>query len=163
MNRRRCIAGLSATAAIAGWIASGCGGDSDPVEPPPPPSACVDSVTVTVSYSDTVPIISWTPDCTIGRMLIEEGIDEYWGTETFGENIYRSPITYGINPPGTAPEEPARPLEIGHTYRISMFRWITYAPVESTQAVSRHMFTYEPPGHPVRTPDRFPEHLRSIR
>ncbi len=96
---------------------------------------------VTVTMMDTVPVFSWSPDCTIGRMLVEQGIDEYWGTETPGLNVYRSPITYDVNPPDTATEEPARPLQRGLTYTVTLYAWITYTPVESMQVVGVKTFT----------------------
>lgn len=123
------------------WAIARCGGSGTTVTPPPPVSECADSVQLTVTFADTVPVFSWTPDCTTGRLLVEEGIDEYWGTETFGQNIYRSPIVYNINPPGSAPEELARPLEIGHRYRATLFRWVTYTPAESVQVVGVRYFT----------------------
>ncbi len=138
IRRRHMILGL--VLVVSSWAVTRCGGGGT-VAPPPPPSACADSVQLTVTMMDTVPVFSWTPDCTIGRLLVEQGIDEYWGTETFGQNVYRSPMTYDVNPPGTTPEEPARPLERGLTYRVTLFAWITYLPVESLQVVGVQTFT----------------------
>ena len=117
--------------AVSGAALHCGGGTTDP----PPPAACSDSVQVSITMQDTLPLISWTPDCLIGRVLIEEGIDEYWGTETCGVNTYRSPILFDHNPPDTCPEEVARPLEHGHTYRVRLFRWISYNPPAESLAV----------------------------
>ena len=137
---QRAKARFAVVLAVGAWAVVRCDGETT-VAPPPPPTECTDSVRVTVTFDDTIPVFSWTPNCMLGRLLVEEGIDEYWGTETYGMNTYRTPIVYDINPPGTAPEEPARPLVPGHTYRVTLFRWVTYTPVESLQVVGVRDFT----------------------
>jgi hypothetical protein len=113
-----------------------CGGVVDP----PPFPTCTGPVTLTVS-AGTTPTFSWTPDCALGRLVVEEGFAERWGTEAPGDNIYRSPITYGIRPPGSTEEEPAAPLRAGSTYKVTVFRWVSYAPVESLQVLGQVQFT----------------------
>lgn len=137
IRRRHVLLGMALTVGCLG--AARCGGGG--TVKPQPPAACADTVQVTVTMMDTVPVFSWSPDCTIGRMLVEQGIDEYWGTETPGLNVYRSPITYDVNPPDTATEEPARPLQRGLTYTVTLYAWITYTPVESMQVVGFKTFT----------------------
>ena len=137
IRRQNALLGLMLL--VTCWTVPRCGGG--PATPPKPTPVCADSVQVTVTMMDTVPVFSWSPDCTIGRMLVEQGIDEYWGTETFGENVYHSPIVYNVNPPMTATEEPARPLERGLTYRVTLFAWINFTPVESLQVVGVKTFT----------------------
>jgi hypothetical protein len=39
-----------------------------------------------------------------------KGSREFWGTETEGDNIYKSPIRYGVHPSGAVEPEPAWPL-----------------------------------------------------
>jgi hypothetical protein len=126
--------------ATIAWLLVGCsgGGDSDGGVKPIP--ECAGAITVTVT-GDTMPTFSWSPDCTLGRLIVEEGAEERWGTETPGNNSYQSPIVYGINPPGSALEEPAAPLFFGHTYTVTVYRWITYTPIESLQVLDVQTFT----------------------
>jgi len=88
-----------------------------------------------------VPIFSWSPDCRLGRLIVEQGLDEYWGTETCGENTYESPIRYGVNPPNTCPEELPVPLVPGLPYQVSVWRFITVTP-ESLGLLGRQPFTF---------------------
>jgi len=127
----------------AGCFHAGCGGD-DGISPPPPRPECTGPISIQVN-SDSIPLISWTPDCKIGRLLIEHGFDEFWGTETCGENTYASPIRYGVNPPNTCPEEPAIQLVPGLTYSVRAFRFFAVAPVESLQLLGEQFFTYPIP------------------
>jgi hypothetical protein len=112
------------------WI--GCSNPGP--ELPEPQPECTDRIAVRVS-SGTTPVISWTPHCTVGRILVWEGVEERWGTETHGQNIYQSPVTYGIRPPGSTEEEPAAPLFAGTKYRVELFRWIVYNPPEESLQV----------------------------
>jgi hypothetical protein len=122
-----------------GWLLVSCG-DSGTGPPPPGLPECTDSVTVSVTL-DSLPLFSWTPDCTIGRLIVEQGLDEYWGTEMCGVNGYRSPIRYSISPPSTCPEEPAIDLAPGLTYRISVWRFVP-AVTESLQLLGSAEFAY---------------------
>ncbi len=102
-------------------------------------------VTVSVS-SGMAPTFSWTPDSGIGRLIVEEGDQEMWGTETEGTNTYHSPIRYGVYPAGTLEEqleEMANPLVAGRTYKVSLFRWISFEP-ESLQFVGAQEFVPAP-------------------
>lgn len=102
-------------------------------------------VTVSVS-TGMAPTFSWTPDSGIGRLIVEEGDQEMWGTETEGTNTYHSPIRYGVYPPGTLEEqleEMANPLVAGRTYKVSLFRWISFEP-ESLQFVGAQEFIPAP-------------------
>jgi len=126
-----------------GWLISSCSDTDTGTGPPPGRPACADSVTVEVTL-DSLPLFSWTPDCTIGRLIVEQGFDEYWGTEMCGENGYRSPIRYSINPPSTCPEEPARDLAPGLTYKVSVWIFVP-APTESLQLLGSRVFTYLAP------------------
>jgi hypothetical protein len=96
-------------------------------------------VTITVS-GGTTPTFSWAPDSAIGRLIVEEGEEERWGTETDGANIYESPIRYGVHPPGASEDEPAFPLTAGHTYKVSLFRWLSVKP-ERFQLMGVQEFT----------------------
>jgi hypothetical protein len=111
-----------AVAGVAALCFAGCGtiGTTPIVE-------CTDSITVTVS-GDTLPTFSWTPDCTIGRLVVEEGVEERWGTETTGASLYRSPIVYGVAPPGASKDEPPQPLFFGSTYTVSLWRFFSVKP-----------------------------------
>jgi hypothetical protein len=111
----------------------------------PPPSDCTGPVSVFVAMIDTVPVFSWKPDCTLGRITVQQGPadapDEYWGSETCGTNTYDSPIHYAISPVGTCPEEPARPLERGLTYTVQVWRFYSTQP-ESLQLLGSADFQY---------------------
>ncbi|UCE04092.1 MAG: hypothetical protein JSW67_07960 [Candidatus Latescibacterota bacterium] len=101
---------------------------------------CSGPVQLTVSPG-TSPTFSWTPDCAIGRLIVMEGAEERFGTETLGENNYRSPIQYGVHPPTAAePDDPWQPLFEGHTYEVTLYRWITVFP-ESFEVHARVEFT----------------------
>lgn len=96
-------------------------------------------VAVSVS-SGMTPTFSWTPNSAIGRLVVEEGSEEIWSTETDGENIYGSPIRYGVHPPRASEDAAAKPLSAGHTYTVSLFRWISVKP-ERLQLVGEQEFT----------------------
>jgi len=130
------------------WVAvvscgclTGCGGETG-VAPGPFLPACVDTIQVMVSDGLT-PTISWDGDCAIGRLTVVSGLTEYWGSETYGVNTYRSPIVYGVSPPNTAPEEPALPLVAGETYTLKLFVWVTFEP-ESLDVVGQIDFVPQP-------------------
>src|SRR5262245_36771446 len=87
---RRC-AGFASIAALAYWVV-GCCEQAAPPPPPPEPVECTGPITITVT-GDTAAVFHWLPDCMVGRVLVYEGdeLNEKWGVETFGTNIYRSP------------------------------------------------------------------------
>jgi hypothetical protein len=122
MMLRRC-AGFASIVALAYWVIGCC--EQTVAPPPPEPVECTGPITITVT-GDTAAVFSWVPDCMVGRVLVYEGdeLNEKWGVETFGENIYRSPIRYGVRPPNSTMEEPADSLFFGHTYTVELFRWI---------------------------------------
>ena len=123
----------------------GCeGGD---VVPPPMVRECTGPIDFTVR-GDTVPVFSWSPECKIGRIIVEQGFDEYWGSETCGMNDYTPPMMYGETRPNTCPEEPAIPLTPGATYTVSAWRFVTVMP-ESLGLLGQLTFTYL---DSVRTP-----------
>lgn len=133
--------GIAVGAIFGACILVSCGGETG-MNPPPPDEndfSCSDSVSITVG-AGLNPTISWTPDCTVGRLIVEQGIDEYWGSETAGENSYRSPIVYDVHPPTALELEPAIPLEAGQTYTVSLFTWVSVTP-ESLLLVGTKSFT----------------------
>jgi hypothetical protein len=98
--------------------------------------------TVTISVgSGANPTFSWAPESAIGRLIVEEGGRELWGTETDGENVFRSPIRYGVHPPEAAEDEPALPLQAGETYTVKLFCWISVKP-EKLELVGVQEFTH---------------------
>ena len=139
--RTRMYQAFLVTTAIV-MTAAGCGtiGTTPIVE-------CTETVTVSVT-GDTIPTFAWTPDCTIGRILVEEGEEERWGTETTGESLFQSPIVYGIDPPNAAEVSTPLPLFFGSTYRVSLWRFYsleTPTMPESLQLVGSAEFTPEDP------------------
>ncbi|MCL4703507.1 carbohydrate binding family 9 domain-containing protein [bacterium] len=104
--------------------------------------AQTDSNTVTISISSGMaPTFSWAPDIPIGRLVVEQGEKELWGTETEGTDTYRSPIRYGVHPPDALEDVPADPLVAGETYTVSLFRWIRFAEPESLEFVGSQEFS----------------------
>jgi hypothetical protein len=117
----------------------GCATDGtiDPSQVP----ECEGQVTIEVSPG-TVPTFHWTPNCTLGRLVVEQQAEEeYWGTETHGTNTYRSPITYGVPPADAEDPHPAQPLSPGTTYRVTLYRWVRVTPPESLEVLGTTQFT----------------------
>lgn len=137
IRRIRALVAMSTLTATAALL--GCGTDITTPPPPPPIPECTAPVTVVVDTGLT-PTFSWSGDCAIGRLIVEEGVEERWGTETEGLNVYASPITYDVPPPNSTKYEPGDPLARGTTYRVSVFRWITYIP-ESLEVLGFTDFT----------------------
>ena len=124
----RAVAGLACLIALASCLLASCETCGTSTEPPPAIPECTGSVAVSVRV-DTVggrviPVFSWIPDCLSGRLIVEGGPgEEYWGTETPGINKYRSPIVYGVHPPGSVETQVPQPLTPGATYTVSVYRW----------------------------------------
>ena len=122
-------------AVVLGVTLVGCAGE--PLVDPP--IECAGTVEITVT-NDTIPTFSWTPECTIGRLIIEEGVEERWGTETTGANTYQSPIVYGVHPPNSSKEEKPQPLFLDTEYTVSAWRFFSVDP-ESLQLLGSQNFT----------------------
>ena len=141
----RPLRALSACVLLAGACIAGSCATNPTVEPPPKPiPACTDSIMLLVSFveADTIPTFTWMPECKIGRLIVEEIVEERWGTETLEHtNEWAPPIVYGIHPPGSENVEPAAPLYIGTTYRVSAYRWIDPADPEGFQLIGELEFT----------------------
>jgi hypothetical protein len=139
-RKRAAVAGLIA---LGAWLACGAAAGGEATEKPAaaPCTTAVDSVWASAG---TTPSFFWAPECTIGRLIVEEGEEELWGTETEGPNTYVGPIQYGVHPPGSVEEEKAPALVAGHTYTVSLFRWITVSP-ESLQLLGTRPFTPQAP------------------
>ena len=120
----RLAAGFAGLVGVGTWLVVSCDYCGTVPEPVPPVSACRRPVTVSVSEG-TVPVFSWTPDCLSGRLIVYQGgpEQEYWGTETLGLNIYRSPIVYGVHPPGSVESQVPQPLTPGATYTVAVYYW----------------------------------------
>jgi len=126
---------LAIVSMLAVWLVSGCAG-----EPPiDPPIECAGEVQITVT-GDTIPTFSWQPECTVGRLIVEEGVEERWGTETTGANTYRSPIVYGVHPPNSVKEEIPQPLFLDTEYTVTVWRFFSVMP-ESLQLLGTQNFT----------------------
>ena len=119
----RAAAGLACLLALGACLLASCEECGTSVEPPPAVPECTGDVTVSVSGGVT-PVFSWSPDCLAGRLIVEGGPgEEYWGTESPGHNIYRSPIVYGVHPDGSVEHQVPQPLTPGVTYTVSVYRW----------------------------------------
>ena len=126
----RMLLGWRGLAAFALLFMVSC--DECPLDPPPPPPTlpCEVGPMVTVSVSPgLVPTFSWTPNCLIGRLIVEAGPgEEYWGTETVGLNIYHTPIVYGVHPPGSVEMQVPQPLDTLTVFRVNLYRWTSSHP-----------------------------------
>jgi hypothetical protein len=142
MIKRFCARSVGIIVIVSGFLVS-CEAPRDTgTNPPPPPpgvTACTSMVTITVSPG-TTPTFSWAPDCLLGRLIVEQGIEEKWGTETVGTNTYRSPITYDTMVDGQSKYEPGAPLVPGTTYTVSVYKWISVLP-ESLELIGAESFT----------------------
>lgn len=155
-TRARVAAGWAAFAVLGSLLAVSC---DCPLDPPPPPvlRPCQVGRMVTISVGPGMdPTFSWTPECLIGRLIVESNPgEEYWGTERAGLNTYRSPIRYGVHPPGSEDQQVAQPLDTLTVFTVSLYRWTSTLP-ESLDAgghlVGRATFSPRPlPGDSVAT------------
>ena len=136
----RPLRAISAFAMVVGvGLLEGCA--TNGVAPPRELPECFDSVTVHV-VGDTMPTFSWTPECKLARLIVEEIVEERWGTERLDHtNSWGPPIVYGVHPPGSENVEPAAPLYFGTTYKISVYRWLDPNDPEGFQLLGRQEFT----------------------
>ncbi len=74
------------------------------------------------------PEIAWTPEMAYELSVYEgsedgNGFGVIWSVRGGGgyENLLRSPVTYGVPPPGSEHRD-APPLEAGKTYTVTVFR-----------------------------------------
>lgn len=113
---------MSSLLAVA---ASACGKDS--TTPDLHGCGLFEFVTIAVG-AGTTPEISWTPDCgvwslTIDEMLAPPSDRRRWEVNAGAKALLRPPIRYGIPPNGALDMVrvgPA-PLEPGHTYTVTVF------------------------------------------
>ena len=86
---------------------------------------CSGAVTVT-STSSVSPTLSWTPNCRIDKLVVEEPLPPSAGdshllwvisARTPGEGA-AAPIRYGQVPASMQESVPAEPMAMGHSYRI---------------------------------------------
>ncbi|PYP52452.1 MAG: hypothetical protein DMD45_04340 [Gemmatimonadetes bacterium] len=86
---------------------------------------CSGSVTVTATASLS-PTLSWTPNCLIDQLVIDEplppsvgGVHAVWAisARTPGEGA-AAPLRYGTVPASMQESVAAEPLIMGHSYRI---------------------------------------------
>lgn len=118
----------AAIAGLAGAIACGDGsgpGDSDCLEDP-------NSISASVS-SGTTPTLSWSPQCTMAVVLVEEldggdvwalGVPDSLRSTPLSANRILPPLTYGVKPSGVTGVEAdvAEPLVSGNRYILLLWR-----------------------------------------
>ncbi len=95
-------------------------------------AACtVDTGTVEVSVTaGTVPTFSWSPNCAVGMILVEQGASDVWGAATDdtlwddpeSANLVNPPVAYGSSPSGTTTLEGPLPLTSGTEYEVILWR-----------------------------------------
>lgn len=87
---------------------------------------CAGAVSVAVG-SGTTPAVTWSPACRLFLVLIEDptGTGDQWGILSDSSNAITAPVQYGTVPPGATKELLApTPLQSGHEYRVSVFRFV---------------------------------------
>jgi hypothetical protein len=120
----RMVAAVTAVFALAGC------GDDDPASPNAP-AACTGAVTVTVS-GGTTPTFSWTPQCAIVALIVEEGADDRWSVFANSDAGFGPGVVYGSPPVGGSQTAVAQPLRAGVLHNVTLFRGPLSAPVVST-------------------------------
>ena len=125
----RCVVGMLVCSMVA------CGKSTAPLVTLRP---CEGPLTVAVS-SGMHPSISWTPQCTLNRVLVDDptlGVNRYpsnWGV-TLSTGQFGPPVEYGIVPDGASTIESPRPLETNRTYTVTVLRTSGTSPLSSGSA-----------------------------
>jgi hypothetical protein len=109
------------TTALAGVLLAvvACGDDSTG----PGPNLCRGGVGLTVDPTPT-PDFTWTPVCGVQLLLVEEldvAANQAVRWRIFGDALL-PPIRYAVLPNGGIEAQPAQPLIVGHTYRVTVHR-----------------------------------------
>lgn len=118
---------------LAGGVAMSACACSDQ-GPQPNSGPCSGDVAMTVSAS-LAPGVSWAPGCALSVLVIyptsgqpQPNTRVVWDVATYGKNIIRSPVQYGVDPfaavrGDTLPQATvAEPLVRGRTYQLTLFR-----------------------------------------
>jgi hypothetical protein len=107
--------------AVAGLLLAGlaCADESTG----PELNVCRGGVTMTVDPTPT-PDFTWVPACGVQLLLVEEvdvpaGQAVRW--RVFGDALL-PPVHYDVVPNGGIEAQPAQPLIVGHTYRVTVHR-----------------------------------------
>jgi hypothetical protein len=99
-------------------------GDRDSTDPDTLPE-CAGAVSLAVGPG-TTPALSWSPACRLFLVLVEDptGSGDQWGVPSDSSNAIPPPMQYGMVPEGATKEMlPATPLQAGHEYRVTVFRF----------------------------------------
>lgn len=107
--------------AVLAALTPGCDDTTDPGTLP----ECGGAVSVAVGPG-TTPAITWSPACRLFLVLVEDpnGTGDQWGVLSDSSNAITPSVTYGTVPQGATKElVPPSPLQGGHEYRLSGFRF----------------------------------------
>jgi hypothetical protein len=112
-----------AMAALTAIPLAGCTSNSGPDLP-----MCSAPVTLTFTASPT-PTLSWTPNCLVDHVLVEEPLPPSVGGSNFIWQITArsdgqgaaAPLEYGAVPGSMQELITAEPLEAGHSYRVRIY------------------------------------------
>ena len=132
-SRARLFAGLLVCLSIA------CGKSTAPLITLRP---CDGPLTVAVS-TGTHPSISWTPECGVNRILVDDvsfigdAFANTWGV-MLSAQLFGPPVEYGTAPDGASTIVSPRPLERGRTYHVTVLR------ADGTAALSSGSATFTP-------------------
>lgn len=128
-----------AMAALAAIPVAGCTSSSGPDLP-----MCAAPVTLTFTASPA-PTLSWTPNCLVDHVLVEEPLPPSVGGSHFIWQINgrsdgqgaAAPLEYGTVPASMQELIAAEPLQAGHSYRVRIYT--------NDVTVSELGLTYWPP------------------
>lgn len=88
---------------------------------PPSPPTCPINVTLTVT-DDIMPYITWTPDCPVSKIIVEDEMGGAWWFIAADGNLIESGVQYGSVPPGALEYCPTGALKAGEVFRVSLIR-----------------------------------------
>jgi hypothetical protein len=127
-SSRCCRLVMSTAVMIAG---SGCGGDSTRPDPRPE-CGLFEDVTISVGPG-TTPEFSWTPECGVAALSVDEievapGARRRFWEVSGSQSALHPPVRYGTPPNGSSDMivVPPAPLEVGHTYRVTLYLQILF-------------------------------------
>ena len=87
----------------------------------PRPTTCPATVSVSIS-AGTTPTISWTPDCPVNLVLVEENASDMWLIWGDG-NVFEPGVQYGSDHPCAVDFRYEGPLVAGTEYDVILFRY----------------------------------------
>jgi len=88
---------------------------------PPSNPTCPINVTLTVT-DDIMPYITWTPDCPVSKLIVEDEMGGAWWFIAADGNLIESGVQYGTVPLGALEYYPTGALKTGEVFRVCLIR-----------------------------------------